>query len=253
MTNYFHKDLESSYNRINEPFSPTYNHESIIGKLEISDIVKKQLLLLNAKCYLPRTNDRKKNRLNIYVNTATHIGGLERICYLKIETGCLEINEYRGSRGDRFSGYYHILLKRLQRQGIAIINKRSVILDISQINQLVECINQISESQLLATFTLEKTNTCFSRTVGKNTQQLPICYYREKEEFFHSEDITSVFAALDELIKKAHKICAESPWSSLSSFDEHLSSSKAALDEVLEIFHVRKSWIEVNSVSNKIV
>ena len=111
-----------------------------IDRLEIPAKMKEVLKNANIKVVLPKkSGDRKKNRFNVYITDAIEITGEQRICNIEIEDTYIEIMEYKGARGDRYSGFYKMLLQFLKKENIQYTKKdNKLIFGIHQINEILK-------------------------------------------------------------------------------------------------------------------
>ena len=169
---------------MNKKFSSSYKLEREIERLDVNQDIKSKLTEMRAKIILPKNNNNKRNKLNVYIESAEYIDGLHRICYLRIENDKIEINEYRGARGDRFSGFYKILTKLLvERKLFEMGNTISIIMPIDQLEGLIGCFNAISIAAAKGYYELKETNLTYPRIFESKYYDLKISYFEEKKNF----------------------------------------------------------------------
>lgn len=173
---------------MNKKFSMSYKLEREIERLDVNQDIKSKLAEMKAKIILPKNNNNKRNKLNVYIETAEYIDGLHRICYLRIENDKIEINEYRGARGDRFSGFYKILVKLLMEKGLLEMgNTFSIIIPIDQLKGLIDCFNAISIAAVNGYYELKETNQTYPRIFDSKYYDLKISYFEEAKKFSESD------------------------------------------------------------------
>ena len=182
-------------------FNVDYDLKEEVEKLEVSEIIKEKLICANIKITLPKkSKDKKNNRLNIYVQAAKEIGGEQRICFLAIEETYIEIMEFKGSRGDRYSGFYNLLLcflkgdNNFQREG------RKLKLDIRYMDQLIKTFNSISDAFENNRCILKDTSTAFSKKIDGEIYEIPIKYY-EIIDNNKCEETKEICTFIDEMKK----------------------------------------------------
>lgn len=165
---------------MNKPFSTSYCLSKELKKLEIDPDIKLALNEMNAKVVLPRKDSPNRNKANIYISSATHISGLYRICYLKIGESSIELSEYRGARGDRFSGFFNILINMLLKRDLIRNDDIKIRIPVKRLNALIECINIISSKAEKSQYILKETSLTYPRIHNSILYQLTISYFEEK-------------------------------------------------------------------------
>lgn len=234
-------------NTANENFSLNYTLEKNVGKLELEDWIKKRLLNLEAKITLPKHNNKPRNRMNLHIPSAENIGGLNRICYLKIENGNIELDEYRGPRGDRFSGYYRLLLDCLIKQEIVSDEKQDISIDIQHLDQFIDCVNQICEASEKESFQLMDSGSTYPRIIQRVNYDFPVLYYAEKDLPAAPPSQRPEPSPLERMQEDIHSIyaaCVKGDWDEFSYNIKELQDVRKQIDEVLEICEIRKQWMD---------
>lgn len=242
------KEMEFS-KKMYKRFYKDYDKQREFEKLEIESDVKNQLLNMNAKITLPKVDKKKRNRLNVYTASAELLTGVDRICYLKIDEEQIEVCEYKGARGDRFSGYYRILLGMLKKRGISDNGNANIILSINQLGCIIECVNIVSHAAICNKYRLVETDLKYPRTYGGVKYELPISYYEENEE--STEDLGKSglvegidFYRLKKDIIAISKTCATCTGDQFFSIHGELMDLKKYVDNMFSTCDNRKAMIE---------
>lgn len=186
-------------------FTAEYNLGKEIEKLEIADAYKEKLIGANIKIALPKkVEDKKNNRLNVYIADAKDIGGEQRICYLTVGDENIEIIEYKGARGDRYSGFYKILLELMEEKEIPVTNEENrKVVNLEFIDDIVEIFEKISDGYRKNEYVLKDTGETFSKTLGGQVYEYPIRYY----EFSKGVEENKEDEILSEIRKKIDEEC----------------------------------------------
>ncbi|MCH1981191.1 hypothetical protein MCG98_01190 [Ruminococcus sp. OA3] len=234
-------------NTANENFRLNYTLEKNVAKLELEDWIKKRLLNLKAKIALPKHNNKTRNRMNLHVPSAENTGGLERICYLKIENGSIELDEYRGPRGDRFSGYYRLLLEYLTKQKIVSDEKQDISIDIQYLDQFIDCVNQVCVESEKENFQLMDSGSTYPRIIQRVNYDFPVLYYARRDlppETPAPKRKPSPLERMKEDIHSIYTACVKSDWDEFSYSTKELQYIRKKIDEVLEAREIRKQWMD---------
>lgn len=173
---------------MNKKIIPSYKLEGEIERLDIGQDIKSKLAEMRAKIILPKNNNNKWNKFNVYIETAEYIDGLHRICYLRIEDDKIVINEYKGARGDRFSGFYKIFIKLLMKKGLLETdNIASIVIPIDQLDELIDCFNTISIAAAKGYYKLKETNLTYPRIFESKYYDLKISYFEDAKNNLNPE------------------------------------------------------------------
>lgn len=161
-----------------------------IDRLEIPAKMKEVLKNANIKVVLPKkSGDRKKNRFNVYITDAIEITGEQRICNIEIEDTYIEIMEYKGARGDRYSGFYKMLLQFLKKENIQYKKKdNKLIFGIHQINEILKILEEINNTYIEGKCVLKDTKITFIKKMGENEYKCPVKYYEVEDNMVTVEE-----------------------------------------------------------------
>ena len=162
---------------------------------------------MHCKClkeYKKQLRNKKNNRLNVYIADAKDIGGEQRICYLTVGDENIEIFEYKGARGDRYSGFYKILLELMEEKEIPVTNEENrKVVNLEFIDDIVKIFEKISDGYRKNEYVLKDTGETFSKTLGGQVYEYPIRYY----EIFKGAEEKMVDTFFDEVRKKIDEEC----------------------------------------------
>lgn len=222
-------------------FSKKYELESIIEKLEIPYEIKTKLKGIKAKIVLPKKGKNEKvDRFNVYVKNAKVINGEERICYIKIAEPQIIITEYKGARGERFSGLYPLLREQLKRIDGYEERENKVFLSSEKIDDLIKCISKINEFYEDNELILKRSNKSYIKYVNGEKKEMPISYFEYKQERVQKINM----GEFNGVIVEMQKVLAEGDGTQFIDYYKRLKMWQNEIDQLIEDVEGRKILIE---------
>lgn len=230
------------YNKnVEKTFSKKYELESIIEKLEVPFEIKTKLKGIKAKIVLPKKGKNEKiDRFNVYVKNAKVINGEERICYVKIAEPQIIITEYKGARGERFSGLYPLLREQLKKIDGYEEKENKGWLSSKKIDDLIKCISKVNELYENNELVLKRSNKSYIKHVNGEKQEMPISYFERKPERGQKKYMEEFNGAINEM----QKVLAEGDGTQFIDYYKRLKIWQEEIDQLIEDVEGRKILIE---------
>ncbi len=234
-------DKESIRENMDTKFPVSYQIDREIRKLAIDESIKGVLHGIDGYIVLSKKNGTPKNSFNVFAKNAKLSNGLYRICYVQIAADHIEVREYKGSRGDRFSAYYPVLKEAMEKEGI--LHKAEDKYPISDLERIIKCINWVSDMSLTEKYVLQDTGKTYSRIFDGTQYDLPILYYVKKvnEE---KTPLQGKLGDLEKIVSELYTKCESGTSEECFGICESLEKIKSLLDKIYDIRDIRKRWKE---------
>ena len=188
-------------------FLRNYKLKEEIKKLELPENIKEQLTLSDIRIILPKKDAAKKNnRFNVFVSGATEISGEQRICYMEIEETDIILTEFKGARGDRYSGFYKILIALLDGRIDYTNETNKIILKLQDLERLLNVFNEISNIYRNKNCIVRTESETFCKKIGGKVYEYPIKYYEIAENKM-SKDLDTTYKIWKDIRGKIEGQC----------------------------------------------
>lgn len=229
-------------------FKKKYSLQKEIEKLDLSDKIKAQLSMANIKIFLPKKDiSKKNNRINVFVSGALEISGEYRICYLEIDEDDIKITEFKGARGDRYSGFYKILEAFLNRQVEYKKENNKLILKIQELEHLLNVFNDISCLYKDGQCKLRSTKKTFTKKINGVCYEYPVKYYELMNDTIHKKWIE-----IHAKIEKQCKILIEGNGYQFISTYREIKQINQYLEKILNENNERKLALEKLNIKKQV-
>ena len=230
-------------------FLRDYSLQKEVEKLDLSEKIRAQLNLANIRILLPKKDiSKKNNRFNVFVSEALEISGEYRVCYLEIDECDIKIAEFKGARGDRYSGFYKMLVAFLDGQVEYKNEKNKLILKIQELERLLNIFNDISCLYKDGKCEVRSTAKTFTKKIGGESCEYPIKYYELIDNKIGKEldVIHKTWIDIRTEIEEQCKVLIEGTGDQFVSAYKEIQQMKQYLEKILNDNNERKLALEKN-------
>ena len=230
-------------------FLKDYSLPQEVEKLDLSEKIKYQLSVANIRILLPKKDiSKKNNRFNVFVSGASEISGEYRICYLEIDEDDIKITEFKGARGDRYSGFYKMLEAFLNRQVEYKKENNKLIFKIQELERLLNVFNDISCLYKDGQCELRSTEKTFTKKIGGGRYECPIKYYELIDNKSGKElgAIHKTWIDIRTEIEEQCEVLIEGTGDQFVSEYKEIQQMKQYLEKILNENNERKLALEKN-------
>ena len=230
-------------------FLKEYSLQKEIEKLDLSEKIRDQLSVANIRILLPKKDiSKKNNRFNVFVSNASEISGQYRICYLEIDEDDIKIAEFKGARGDRYSGFYKMLKTFLYGQVEYKKENNKLILKIQELERLLNIFNDISYLYKDGKCEIRSTTKTFTKKIGGESYECPIKYYELINNKIGKEldAIHKTWIDIRTEIEKQCEVLIEGTGDQFVSAYKEIQQMKQYLEKILNENNERKLALEKN-------
>lgn len=238
-------ELENLRKEMDIAFTSSYHIEKEVDKLDLQNEAKELLKHIEGFIVLTKKNNELRDSFNIYIKGAEIASGTNRICYMKIDENTIELKEYKGARGDRFSAYYLILEEVMKECGVRSQIDGNYL--ISDLEKIIQCINKVNSLNIKENFVLKETGKTYPRIYKGKSYQLPIFYFvkRNDQEIggkkMQEDRMREISREFEELYKK----CTAGTSEECFEICECLEEIKGWIDKMFEAKEIRAGWEKV--------
>lgn len=230
-------------------FLKDYNLLKEVEELDLPEKIKAQISAANIRILLPKKDlTKKNNRFNVFVSEAAEICGEYRICYLEIDEYEIKITEFKGARGDRYSGFYKILMNFLKEQIEYKNEKNKIILKIQELESLLNIFGNISCLYKDRKCEVRNTVDTFTKKIGGITYECPVKYYELIDNKIDKESdvVHKTWIDIRKEIDKQCEVLIEGTGDQFVSTYKELQQTKRYLEKILNKNNERKLALEKN-------
>lgn len=235
-------ELKDLRKEMDVPFASSYHIEKEVDKLDLQEEVKELLKGIEGFIVLTKKNNELRDSFNIYIKDAEIASGINRICYMRIDKNTIELKEYKGARGDRFSAYYLILEEVMKSCGIKSQIDGNYL--ISDLENIIQCINKVNGLSTRENYILKDTGRTYPRIYKGKSYQLPIFYFvKEDSQEVKGEKIQEDWLrAISRDFEELYIKCTAGTTEECFKICEGLEEIKCWIDKMFEVKEIRANW-----------
>lgn len=235
-------DFENLRKEMDIPFTSTYHIEKEVEKLDLNREEKNLLKSIEGYIVLAKKNDGPRDSFNIYIKGAERASGIYRVCYMRIAENNIELKEYKGARGDRFSAYYLILEEIMNSGGVK--SQADGNYSIRDLELIIQCINRVNSFAEEKEYSLRNTGKTYPRIYKGETYKLPILYYvkEEKKELDEEKTQEVRLSEIGKELEALYRKCTSGTTDECFKICDGLEDVKRWIDKMFEVKEIRANW-----------